>query len=256
MLGFDILPPWLINCGPIFGGDDDPTPPEDPPADVPPAVVALTPAEISEMIGGIVSQLNAPSTTDAEKAQLQKDLADAQQIIESNANATASATQKAERDHKKALTDAQRDAAEGIKAKELLNTWGTKFLISSLVDKDGNPKYQWNDIDTVFKLLDHSTLSIDVETGKCEGLEAQLDDLAKKQPFLLKTGETPPATPGATPPAGTYGAPPAGGMSGAGKENKTADDYAQLYPGSMGRLIGGRPQQPGYVIHQQPAPAR
>ena len=59
--------------------------------------------------------------------------------------------------------------------------------IESFKDDDGNPRWEWEDAETVYALLDRSELEVDIETGEIDGLEDQLEDLAKsKGHFLLK----------------------------------------------------------------------
>jgi hypothetical protein len=279
---FPLLPNWASTAQPFWANGisgADPEPPPDGPDDNPPGdpapgapqVVALTPAEISEMIGGIVSQLNAPGTTDAEKAQLQKDLADAQKIIDENAAATASAAQRASREHTRKLNEAQREADKGKQAIAFAQTLGVKHAIEHLTDKDGKSKYVWQDTDTVYALLDHSKIEFDFDKGEAKGLEAQLDDLAKKKPFLLKQGQQqqPQVPPGQQPPPGqpqhyaqfpgqspwgsAFGSPPSGGNSGDTPEQKSLEDYSgyPAYRNTLGRLAG-RPIPVGVETYPVP----
>jgi hypothetical protein len=240
---FNPLPAWLRFVPAITGGDD--------PVD-PPAGEAPKPGDEnnfgSEAIGELLSRLDKK---DANYAKVAAELAAAQDLLREQENARLSAEQKATRDalaEKRALekraADAETAAAEGNKAIEYAKAVGIKYAIEHLTDKDGKPKYVWADVATVYELLNHDDITFDFSKGEATGLEAQLDELAAKRPFLLGN---PQVTPGNQPPP-AYGQPPAGAGNGA-PGVKTPADYADKYP-AMAKIAGR--QRPGYAI-QSPA---
>lgn len=62
--------------------------------------------------------------------------------------------------------------------------------LSSKKDKNGNPKYDWNDVKAVRPFLDKEAIKLDLDNLEIEGLEPQLQDIAKRMPFLLVPKET------------------------------------------------------------------
>lgn len=120
------------------------------------------------------------------------------------------------------------EAEAGRKALALVRTQGVKTAIGQVKDKDGKPKYQWADVDTVFALLDRDKVEVDLDTGAVSGLDDQLDALAKTKPFLLQQ-EQPPAPQ-------TIGTPPVGGLTGHHEIKTTAASLAQEHPGTYGPL--------------------
>ena len=209
------------------------------------------------MVGGIMTQIGA-ATTDAEKAKLQQDLADAQRIIQENADATATAAQKAQREHSRSLTEAQKKAADGEKAVAHATSLGIKYAIEHFKDKDGKTVYEWEDTDTVFELLDKASVKYDLDKGEAAGLDKALEALAKSKPFLLKNKGNPqpaapagtwPQQPGAWPQA--IGTPPSAPNTGTSPAGRTVDDYAAMpaYRAAFGRLKG----MPGAIPVPQPA---
>jgi len=234
------LPEWLAFVPCITGGDDDPVTPNPP--------VATEQNFGSEALGELLSRLDAKD--DATK-KLADDLKAAQDLLREQENAQLTAAQQAERDRKTALKtaekraeDAEKLAAAGEKAVAYAKSLGIKYGIEHYADDEGNIKYTWADVDTVVELLKLESIEIDFDKGTTKGLYEQLDTLAEKKPFLLKTG-----APQAPPPnlGGPIGTPPAGGNTGNQPVTpQDANDLAALYP-SMAKLLGG-PTRPGYVV--------
>lgn len=82
-------------------------------------------------------------------------------------------------------TKALREENEGLR--KLLNGPYIQSQIDSFKDDKGNPRWEWEDAETVYALLDRSELEVDIETGEIDGLEEQLEELAEsKGHFLLK----------------------------------------------------------------------
>lgn len=244
---FAKLPAWLAFVPSITGGDDDPA------TTTPPPPANSTENFGSEAIGELLSRLD---TKDANNKKLADDLTAAQALLKEQEDQRLSEAQKSQRDQQSAIraaekraTDAEAKAAQGDKAIAYAKALGIKWGIEHLADKDGKAKYQWEDTDTVYELLKHDGITVDFETGKLDGLEAQLDELAKRQNgFLLKKGNGASGVP-------ILGVQPGGGNSGGGEgAKKTAADYADRYP-SMAR-ISGRPQQPGYAVQSATAVTR
>lgn len=235
---FDRLPKWVSTIGDISGADPEPTPP----GDTPPAVMSQ--ADIAALLGDIMSQAQAAKTDD-EKAKLAKDLKDAQDIIAANEAANQSAAQREASEAKRELRTALAEAEAGKQAAAYATRIGTMYAIERLTAKDDqgveHVKYQWQDVDTVYALLDHSKITFDFSTGKVSGLEAQLDKLAAEKGFLLKPADNPSGGPVYTPPVGT---PPAGGNSGDRSDSpRNLSQYANMsaYKNSLGRLPGAQP---------------
>ena len=134
--------------------------------------------------------------------------------------------------------DPDPDVEAGRKALALVRTQGVKTAITQLKDKDGKPKYAWQDVDTVYELIDKTAVEVDLDTGAVSGLGDQLDALAKSKPFLLKPVEQY---------SGPTGTPPGGGLSGGGEHRTTATDLAREHSGVYGPLsrLAGIPLQLG-----------
>jgi hypothetical protein len=93
--------------------------------------------------------------------------------------------------------------------------------------------YTWRNKTAALKLADLSNVTIDVETGKVEGLKAALDKLAKSDAYLLEEANDGKGK-GGTPP-GSTGVPPGGGQLSGGPDNK---QLASRFPAMRTRGIG------------------
>jgi hypothetical protein len=56
---------------------------------------------------------------------------------------------------------------------------------SSVKDKSGTPKYDWEDVEAVRIFIDKNNIRLDIETGQVEGLDMELKRIAKEKPYLL-----------------------------------------------------------------------
>lgn len=217
----ELTPNWLRFVPCITGGDDDPNPkPEDQNFG-------------SEALGELLSRLDAKD--DATK-KLADDLKAAQDLLRDQENARLTAEQQAERDRKSKLreaekraTDAEAKATEAEKAVNFAKQIGIKYAIEHLTNDEGKAKYTWQDVDTVFDLLKKDDIEFDFTTGVAKGLDTQLDLLAEKKPFLLKTDQKQ-ETPNPSYWNSGTGTPPSGGNTGDHGNNKTVAEYAKLYP--------------------------
>lgn len=99
---------------------------------------------------------------------------------------------------------AEKDGAAGDKPKEgetpdgfvaqsdyddltdIIRTDFVEHAISGFKDKEGNPKWDWEDTSAVYKFLDVDDLEFDIESKTIDGLEDQLKAIAARYPFLLK----------------------------------------------------------------------
>lgn len=108
---------------------------------------------------------------------------------------------------------------DNAKMRKLLAGAYIKSKLEEFTDDKGNKRWTWEDKDVVFALLDKSELEVDVEDGTIDGLEEQLEELAKKKPFLLKKTQRPNKPSGKAP----------GGTS-SNKKNKTTEDWAKDFP--------------------------
>jgi len=59
--------------------------------------------------------------------------------------------------------------------------------LSSAKDKNGQPKYNWQDVEAVRAFIDREQIDIDLDNGTVNGIENQLKDIATKRPYLLVT---------------------------------------------------------------------
>ena len=98
------------------------------------------------------------------------------------------------------MEDAQRTEAErdDYKAKyeALAKLMETSYLdtaiakLSNAKQKDGSPKYDWNDADAVRAFLDMDAIKLDIDTGEVDGLKEQLSAIAKDKPWMLVQPQT------------------------------------------------------------------
>ena len=146
-----------------------------------------------------------------ELRKTKRDLDEALDMLEENENSSGRGSNDDEDDSEVASLREEND-----QMRKLLNGAYIEQQISNFRDKEGNPRWDWEDPETVFALLDRSDLEVDVETGEIDGLEEQLEDLAKKKPFLLKDKSR--SRSGSK--GGSSGKPP--GKSGAGKPKPTS----------------------------------
>lgn len=113
--------------------------------------------------------------------------------------------------------------SENEQLRALLNGQYVRNAITSFRNKDGSPKWDWVDVDDVFNALDADDLDIDIETGEIDGLEEQLEDIARRKPhWLRKKQKKEDDAPG-----GPTGYRPRSG--GRGKDKMTAEDYVKKH---------------------------
>lgn len=89
---------------------------------------------------------------------------------------------------KSKLEQAQHKLKETERQATSLAETNQRLLLEMAVLKDA--KRSWYDSSAVIALLDTSEIDIDPESGKVEGIEEALADLAKDKPFLVKTAGT------------------------------------------------------------------
>jgi hypothetical protein len=173
------------------------------------------------------------------------------------ADKRAAAAEKALKDKElEGADEHQRTAAERDDFKEkyekLLKVVETSVIdtainnLSLQKDKQGNPKYNWHDVQAVRAFLDKENIKLDLDTGEVEGLEPQLADVAKKRPYLLVTkqendeqnGNQPPPPPGG-PATGSH---PTGGSARQRETDRTKLGSKYRLPGFVGAgNVGARP---------------
>lgn len=110
---------------------------------------------------------------------------------------------KRAKDFEKKLTDKEREGMEDAQRTEaerddykakyeaLAKLMETSYLdtaiakLSNAKQKDGSPKYDWNDADAVRAFLDMDAIKLDIDTGEVDGLKEQLAAIAKDKPWML-----------------------------------------------------------------------
>ena len=96
---------------------------------------------------------------------------------------------KADKDKDKTITKLT------TKNKQLERVVATTFIehaimkISGVKDKDGNPRYDWHDIDDVRAAIQTDAIDINLDTGEVDGLDIELKRIAKKKPHYLRGSE-------------------------------------------------------------------
>lgn len=122
----------------------------------------------------------------AEKAD--KDARDAKKRADAAEKSLQDKEREGMEEHQR--TEAERDDYKG-KYEKLVQFMETSYVdsailqISAKATKDGKPTYQWHDPAAVRSFLDRDALTLDMDTGKVDGLEAQLKTLAKEKSWLL-----------------------------------------------------------------------
>ncbi|AHN84027.1 head scaffolding protein [Mycobacterium phage Hawkeye] len=142
-----------------------------------------------------------------ELREVKRDLADALEMLEENESNSGDYDDDTE-------VSELRKENEAMRA--LLNGPYIQSQINGFRNKDGSPRWDWEDTETVYALLHTKDLEVDVETGEIDGLEDQLEELAKKKPFLLRKKNTT---------RGSSGKPP-GDTGNGSKKKPTAKDLA------------------------------
>jgi hypothetical protein len=126
---------------------------------------------------------DADSAAESPEAKLKKERAKSRDL---RARLRAALEEKEERDANDADDELAETKAELESMRKLLNGPYMQSKIDQFTDAKGNKRWDWEDTETVFALLDRSELEVDVRTGEIDGLEDQLEDLAARKPFLLK----------------------------------------------------------------------
>lgn len=200
---------------------------------------------------------------DGELTPEEQQLKDLQEKVDKAEQATKDADKRA-KDFEKQLKDkelegadeAEKTAAERDDYKEkyekLLKIVETSVIdtaisnLSSQKDKQGNPKYNWHDVQAVRTFLDKENIKLDIDTGDIDGLEPQLKEIATKRPYLLvakeeqddQNGRTPPPPPGG-PATGSH---PTGGSARQRETDRTKLGSKYKLPGFIGASnVGARP---------------
>jgi hypothetical protein len=154
------------------------------------------------------------------------------------------------------MEDAQRIEAERddykTKYEKLLKVVETSVIdsaiqnLSSAKDKNGQPKYNWQDVEAVRAFLKRDDISLDLDTGEVTGLDGQLKDIASKRPYLLvskqeqdeQNGNQPPPPPGG-PATGSH---PTGGSTRQRETDRNKLGGKYKLPGFVGAgNVGARP---------------
>lgn len=96
---------------------------------------------------------------------------------------------KDEKDKDKRLSKAE---AKNARYEKLMRTSYIENAInkvSAVKNKDGNPIYEWHDIEDVRSAIDMDSISINMDTGEVEGLDVELKRIAKKKPHYLRQAD-------------------------------------------------------------------
>lgn len=148
-------------------------------------------------------------------------------------------------------TEAERDDFKQ-KYEKLLKIVETSVIdtaitnLSNAKDKQGNSKYNWQDVEAVRAFLKRDDIQLDLDTGEVTGLDTQLKDIASKRPYLLVTkqemdeqnGNQPPPPPGG-PATGSH---PNGGSTRQRETDRTKLGSKYKLPGFIGAgNVGARP---------------
>jgi hypothetical protein len=132
-----------------------------------------------------------------QRIQLQKDLEKRDEDL-----AKVNATVESERDDYKAKYEKMLAYVEKDGLENAINKMSAKKT------KDGNPTYQWEDVEAVRVFIDPNKIRLDLDSGNVEGLDAELKRIAKEKPYLLSkpADNTPPAPPlpAGTPNSGSH----------------------------------------------------
>jgi hypothetical protein len=157
----------------------------------------------------------------AKSRDLRKQLRETQEKL---AEATENLQARDQSDVERELQETK-DQLDSVR--DLLNGPYMQSKINDFKDSKGNPRWDWEDAETVFALLDRSDLEVDLRTGEIDGLEDQLEDLAARKPFLLKTKKAPGSSKSGTPP----GNPGSGKSKKPSREALSADFPAMMSQG-------------------------
>lgn len=177
-------------------------------------------------------------TPEEQSAKDSQDKLDKAEQKRKDAEKRAADAEKALQDkEREGMEDAQRTEAERDDYKEkyekLLKIVETSYLdqavakLSSVKDKQGNPKYDWHDVEAVRPFLDMEAIKLNQDTGEVEGLDDQLKTIAKKRPFLLVDKETRDGDDGGPPPPNPNG-PATGNHPFGGQTHQRETDAAKL----------------------------
>lgn len=179
---FDVLPVWAaltLKSAPFFGSEGEEPSADgaagatvtDPPADEPDKdkPVNINPDDHIKL-------MREKEQTDAQLAALQQEKQEREEADE----AAKAATRSKEENQAKAIEDLTKD-------NHALTLVNEANLMELAVLK--NKKFEWVDHTVVQKLIDKSSIKIDVKTGKVDGVDEALKALAKESPYLLKKSE-------------------------------------------------------------------
>lgn len=172
------------------------------------------------------------------------------------ADKKAKESEKRAKDAEKALKDKELEGADEqqkvLAERDSLKEQNEKLLklvetsvidstianLSNAKDKQGNPKYSWQDIEAVRAFVKRDDIDIDLDTGEVSGIDTQLKDIASKRPYLLvskeeqdlQNGNTPPPPPGG-PATGSH---PTGGSARQRETDRTKLGSKYKLPGFVG----------------------
>lgn len=122
-----------------------------------------------------------------EKAkEAEKRAADAEKALQEKEREALDEGEKLKADHE----DLQQRYEKLLKFVETTAIDTAIAQLSSKKDKNGQPKYEWNDVKAVRPFLDKDAIKLDLDNFEVDGLESQLADVAKRMPFLLAPRET------------------------------------------------------------------
>lgn len=108
----------------------------------------------------------------------------------------------------------------------LMNGMVVREAMRNFTNRDGSPKWDWEDLDDVFNALDADDLDIDLDHRTVDGLEDQLEEIARKKPHWLKTKKpTRRRSNEDREPSGSSGSGPIGSGRRSGR-GKTREEYA------------------------------
>ena len=220
------LPNWAATAllsGPVFGSDEGEGAGAETGPDGKPAAVKDDPKPNAE-------ENKAPQLTESQIQKLINDNESAKATIsayeqeKAEREAAAEEAERATRSKEENLTkDVERLTEENGKLK-IVNE---RNLLELEIRR--NSKFDWHDVNDVAALIDRTGIKIDAETGKVEGVENALKDLAKTKPHLLKTKQNQQDNSGNQSGAGFGSGPASGGVpSGNGDSSAKANRRKQL----------------------------
>lgn len=179
----------------------------------------------------------------SELEQKQKDADQKAKDADKRAAAAEKALQDKERE---GMEEHERTAAERDdfkdKYEKLLKFVETSVIdsaimtLSSTKDKNGQPKYNWQDVEAVRAFIDKGAIKLDLDNYSVDGLDTQLSHIAKNRPYLLVPQQNDSGKGGdqGPPPGPATGAHPLGGSNRQRETDRTKLGSKYKLPGFVG----------------------